>query len=145
MTKKITETIIVADAGRKKNAEAKDLQSIITKSEWEMRKNDAQCANELPRLYELQREIAYGIGDLGKKASVTNRKSAIENMIVRGESYATGEAPLLNEDKTPEGRSAEEEIVAETKQVANGGVVLSYAEKLALHKQKQAEKKAQES
>ena len=48
-------------AGRKKDANAKDLQSIITKAEWEMRKNDSQCANDLAKLYSLQREIAFGV------------------------------------------------------------------------------------
>jgi len=128
-------------AGRKSNAEAKDLQSLIAKAEWEMRRNDAACCNDLPTLYKLQRDIALGLNELGKAASITNRKSAIENMIVRGEAYATKEAPLLNvrEDEEP---STEEEVVeTETKQVGNGEPVLSFADKVALHKKKQAEKK----
>lgn len=139
MTTKKTEQGVTASAGRKSNAEAKDLQSLITKSEWEMRKNDALCCNDLAKLYALQREIAFGVGALGKQASVTNRKSAIENMIVRGEAYATGEAPLLNiQEGEPQ---PEEEFVTETKQVSNGEPVMSFADKKKAWQDKQADKK----
>ena len=75
----------IKKAGRKANAEAKDLQSLISKAEWEVRRNDATCCNDLPKLYAMQRDLAFGIGALGKGASVTNRKGAIDAMIKRGE------------------------------------------------------------
>lgn len=128
-------------AGRKKDANAKDLQSIITKAEWEMRKNDASCANDLSKLYSMQREIAFGVGKLGSQASVTNRKSAIENMIVRGEAYATKEAPLLNVREDDEPEEEEQLVDVGVKEVGNGSPVMSFSEKKAAWAKLQAEKK----
>ena len=65
-------------------------------------------------------------------------------MIVRGEAYATKEAPLLNMREEDEPITEEEVVETELKSVSNGQPVLSFADKVALHKQKQAEKKALE-
>jgi len=131
-------------AGRKSNAEAKDLQSMIDKSEWEVRKFGATCCNDLAALYAMQRNMAFGIGTIGKNCSASNRKTSIDQMIERGESFAHGTNELLATKPVEEDAYIEEVVEAETKKVGNGGdVVLSYAEKVALHRKKQAEEKAE--
>ena len=60
---------------------------------------------------------------------------------VEYEAVDDGEVELSEDDNEYDVYEEEEVVEVESKQVSNGGVVLSYAEKLALHKKKQAEKK----
>ena len=135
----------ITGAGRRPNAEAKDLQSLISKAEWEMLKYDATCCNDLKALYDLQRDLAFGTGELGKNASVTNRKTAISEMISRGESYALGEAPMLHMEKDEDLEDAiSDNAKEEARQVANGSPVMSFEQKREQFMKLQAEKKAKE-
>jgi hypothetical protein len=126
------------NAGRKANATAKDLNTLIEKAEYEMKKCHAQNINDLPELYDLRRQIAMGYGPLGKAASITNRKSAIDSCIEMAEKYAIGDAELLNKgEKAP---SEETPEPTEVKQVSGGDVVDdSFAAKKAAWAKKKAE------
>ncbi len=73
-----------SNAGRKANANAKDILTLVEKAHYEILKADAVLVNDLPELLELRRSIALGYGALGKAASITNRKSAIDSCIERG-------------------------------------------------------------
>ena len=128
--------------GRPENAKFSDLDSLKVRSLHEIAKFDAKMVNKLPQLYSLLEEIAFGTGKLGKQASVTNRKSSIETLIIRGELYAKGEGAAQEAVNSMEGEDkvVEEEQPAESKQVSNGEPVLSYADKVAQFKKKQAEK-----
>ena len=127
-------------SGRPSNAKGSDLDSMKSRSLHEIAKFDAKMVNKLPQLYAMLEDIAFGTGTLGKEASITNRKSSIETLIGRGELYAKGEG-MAQEAMVPvdEGEGIVEEVL-ETKKVSNGDPVLSFADKVALHKKRQAEK-----
>ena len=131
-------------AGRPKDAKASEIETLKTKSLHEIKKFDAKMINKLPKLYSMLEDIAFGTGNLGKNASITNRKSSIETLIARAELYAKEEGmaqEAMNNTEKPE-----EEIVEEQtseKQVANGSTVVSemtFAERKAEFKRLQAEK-----
>ncbi len=131
-----------SNAGRKPNASAKDLNTLIEKAEYEVAKFDAECCNKLNDLYAMQMECAYGVGRF-KDASVTNRKSACETLIARGESYAHGTAELLNKGESSPTEETVETPPEEAKQVSGGDVTpLSFTERKEQWAAAQAKKKA---
>lgn len=131
----------IRERGRPENAKFSDLDSLKARSLHEIAKFDAKMVNKLPQLYAMLEEIAFATGRF-KNASVTNRKSSIETLITRGELYAKGEGAAQEAVNSMEGvdKVVEEDQHIESKKVSNGEPVLSYAEKVAEFKKKQADK-----
>ena len=141
MSKEDNTIKVTPSAGRPSNAVPTDLESLKTRSLHEIAKFDAKMVNKLPKLYSMLEDIAFGTGELGKQASITNRKSSIETLIVRGELYAKGEGMAQEAYLSLDGEDGQvEETTVETKLVSNGEPALSFAEKKALWDAKKADK-----
>ena len=116
------------NAGRPAHA-GMSSDSIKNKIQHELTKASRNSANNLGKYFAKLEEYALGAG------SDTNTISSCKFFIEMAQNYL--------EEQVEEG-DVEQEEVLETKKVANGGEVLSYADKVALHKKKQSDKKAQE-
>lgn len=121
----------IRKAGRPENA-GMAAETIKNKIEWELSKAHKNAANNLGKYFSQLDEYAMG------KGSDQNTVSACNFFIKMAQDYIKENPEDLEEIE----QNIEE--VQETKKVANGETVLSYADKVALHKQRQAEKKAQE-
>ena len=124
----------IRSAGRPANA-GMSVDTIVDKIEWEFTKASKNSANNLGKYFAVLEEYALGV-----KGSETNQVSSCKLFIKMAEDYLkeNGEGAENSED------TLQEEVAeAETKQVGNGEPVLSFADKVALHKKKQAEKKAE--
>ena len=86
--------------GKPKSAKAGNLESCIEKAEWEKSKFEADLVNNLDKYYTMYHDLAMGTGDF-KKASITNRKGALEGLIARAESY-TEEIVVEKESEVPD-------------------------------------------
>jgi len=116
-------------AGRPESA-GMSADSIKNKINHELTKANRNAANNLGKYFAVLESYAMG------KGSDTNTVSSCKFFIEMAQTYIEEQAAIQEEDA-----DMEEVVETETKSVSNGEPVLSFADKVALHKKKQAEKK----
>ena len=141
MAKEVTK---VVKAGRPENCKGSDIDSIKKRACHEMAKFDAKLVNKMEKLYTMLEKIAFAEGEF-KDASIQCRKTAIQDLIARGEVYTSNEAVLQNMvDEVPK-----EDLPVEEgqKQVSGGDVVVkgTLEEKREAFRALQAAKKKEQA
>ncbi len=96
--------MIKRKAGRPENCDFNDIDSLKTRAIHEMSKFDAKLINKMDKLYKMLEEIAFAEGEF-TKASIQCRKTAIQDLIARGELYTSDEAVLQNQTPKEEEES----------------------------------------